>query len=124
MTGCKARLRAEYYEIRDRWQKLKMFLEAPTAMSERSLLLITRQEKVMQEYHDILLERLSEAGWGLSLRMAWMKGTHHCDWTEDFEHENGNYHCRCEICRADFIGHKRRVVCRSCAGYQQVKEQD
>lgn len=33
------------------------------------------------------------------------------DWTED---ENGNYHCQCVQCGHDFIGHKRRVVCRRC----------
>lgn len=37
------------------------------------------------------------------------------NWTEDFSHENGNYHCRCCICNNYFIGHKRRVVCKKCA---------
>jgi hypothetical protein len=124
MIEWKQRLRAEYYELRERWLKLKQFLEAPIAMSERSLLLLTRQEKAMQDYHDILLERLSEAGWGLSLRLPWMKGTHHCDWTEDFEHENGNYHCKCCYCAADFIGYKRRIVCRECHTCERIKNAD
>ncbi|HSW83499.1 MAG TPA: hypothetical protein VLH12_08495 [Usitatibacter sp.] len=37
------------------------------------------------------------------------------DWTEDFEHENGNYYCSCVICGQEFFGHKRRVVCKVCA---------
>ena len=37
------------------------------------------------------------------------------DWTEDQEHENGNYQCRCIVCSAWFIGHKRRVLCKHCA---------
>lgn len=37
------------------------------------------------------------------------------DWPEDAEHENGNYSCRCYSCGNEFIGHKRRVVCRACA---------
>jgi hypothetical protein len=38
------------------------------------------------------------------------------NWTEDFEHENGNYQCRCIECKNMFIGHKRRVVCKVCDG--------
>ena len=37
------------------------------------------------------------------------------NWPEDFSHENGNYQCRCCYCGQDFIGHKRRVVCKVCA---------
>lgn len=33
---------------------------------------------------------------------------------EDFSHENGNYYCRCLRCENDFIGHKRRVICKEC----------
>lgn len=36
-------------------------------------------------------------------------------WPEDFHRENGNYLCRCVYCGHDFIGHKRRCVCRLCA---------
>ena len=36
------------------------------------------------------------------------------DWPEDFSHENGNYQCLCHACGHGFVGHKRRVVCRSC----------
>lgn len=36
------------------------------------------------------------------------------DWPEDFSHENGNYTNRCRHCGHDFIGHKRRVVCKAC----------
>ncbi len=37
------------------------------------------------------------------------------DWTEDFSHENGNYINACIVCKNEFMGHKRRVVCRVCA---------
>lgn len=36
-------------------------------------------------------------------------------WHEDKDHENGNYSCLCCECGRMFVGHKRRVVCRSCA---------
>ena len=36
------------------------------------------------------------------------------DWNEDFEHENGNYFNKCCHCKCDFIGHKRRVICKEC----------
>ena len=36
------------------------------------------------------------------------------NWPEDFDHENGQYECRCCICKATFYGHKRRVVCKLC----------
>jgi len=35
-------------------------------------------------------------------------------WMEDFSHENGNYMNHCIFCESDFIGHKRRVVCKEC----------
>ena len=37
------------------------------------------------------------------------------DWPDDFPHENGTYSCRCITCDSEFIGHKRRFVCRECA---------
>ncbi len=43
-----------------------------------------------------------------------MSGSDENDWHEDFEHENGNYRNKCVVCGVDFIGHKRRVVCRVC----------
>lgn len=36
-------------------------------------------------------------------------------WPEDFGGENGNYQNECVTCKALFIGHKRRLVCRLCA---------
>ena len=36
------------------------------------------------------------------------------NWPEDFEHENGMYYCRCVHCKEQFIGYKRRVVCKEC----------
>lgn len=37
------------------------------------------------------------------------------DWTEDFEHENGNYQCLCISCQSYFLGYKRRNTCKECA---------
>jgi hypothetical protein len=36
------------------------------------------------------------------------------DWPEDWSHENGMYYCRCVHCSEQFIGYKRRVVCKEC----------
>jgi hypothetical protein len=36
------------------------------------------------------------------------------DWTEDFDHENGNYVNRCMYCYEYFSGHKRRPFCKIC----------
>jgi len=36
------------------------------------------------------------------------------NWIEDYSHENGRYHCLCCKCGSGFIGHKRRVVCKTC----------
>lgn len=43
------------------------------------------------------------------------------DWTEDFQHENGNYMNLCCRCNESFSGHKRRNICRICAD-QSVKQ--
>jgi hypothetical protein len=37
------------------------------------------------------------------------------NWPEDAGHENGNYECLCVECEQPFIGHKRRVLCKSCS---------
>ena len=36
-------------------------------------------------------------------------------WTEDFFQENGSYLCNCMVCKEQFMGHKRRVVCKVCS---------
>lgn len=111
----KQRLRIEFYELDDRLKKLTQFLEQDhPELEDRDLLLLRRQQDVMSELQNILFVRLKNINWGLSLRMAWMKGNHECDWTEDFEHENGNYYGKCITCGCDFIGHKRRMECRKC----------
>lgn len=46
------------------------------------------------------------------------------DWIEDFEHENGEYQCRCVVCGEIFFGHKRRVTCRDCAVIENTGGQD
>jgi hypothetical protein len=40
--------------------------------------------------------------------------TANCNWTGDFQYENGNYVNKCVECGSEFIGYKRRRVCRSC----------
>lgn len=55
------------------------------------------------------------------VRPAWMTGSPDCDWTEDSDHENGNYYNKCVGCHSDFIGHKRRHVCRKCVKESQAK---
>ena len=42
------------------------------------------------------------------------------DWTEDFEHENGQYQNLCRECNSIFIGYKRRLVCKECMDKKQV----
>jgi hypothetical protein len=37
------------------------------------------------------------------------------NWPEDFGHENGQYVCGCLLCGLAFVGHKRRVCCKTCA---------
>lgn len=34
---------------------------------------------------------------------------------EDYGHENGQYVCICFMCKQKFMGHKRRVICKSCS---------
>lgn len=43
-----------------------------------------------------------------------MTGGEENDWSEDFDHENGNYLNLCVFCGVDFIGYKRRVACKKC----------
>lgn len=40
------------------------------------------------------------------------------DWDADAAHENGKYQCRCCNCGNLFIGHKRRVTCKTCVDLQ------
>lgn len=37
------------------------------------------------------------------------------DWMEDFPHENGNYINACISCQKQFIGYKRRQICKLCS---------
>ena len=37
------------------------------------------------------------------------------DFPEDAGLENGSYACRCVVCRIEFVGHKRRVICKACS---------
>jgi len=37
------------------------------------------------------------------------------DFEEDWRHENGNYQNSCIKCGCNFIGYKRRILCKLCA---------
>lgn len=37
------------------------------------------------------------------------------NWIEDFAHENGNYINTCFFCDHQFLGHKRRNLCKKYA---------
>lgn len=57
-------------------------------------------------------------GWKL------LKDTTHEErgYPEDSKAENGAYSCVCLTCGRSFVGHKRRHVCRSCAGTHAAVE--
>jgi hypothetical protein len=44
------------------------------------------------------------------------------NWTEDFSHENGGYFCICRECRGQFMGHKRRQLCKVCANLKESSQ--
>ena len=50
-------------------------------------------------------------GWRL-VKLATMEDR---SWPEDYSHENGHYFNTCCNCQRQFMGHKRRVVCKVCA---------
>jgi hypothetical protein len=37
------------------------------------------------------------------------------NWYEDYSYENGQYFHICIYCKKQFIGYKRRVVCKKCS---------
>lgn len=47
-----------------------------------------------------------------------------CDWPDDFAGENGNYRNKCPTCGIMYVGHKRRVSCRICAGPDLTRLKD
>lgn len=44
------------------------------------------------------------------------------NWEEDFPHENGNYYNMCRDCGEQFLGHKRRQVCKECANKKPIQQ--
>jgi len=42
------------------------------------------------------------------------------NWFEDFHLENGCYTNTCVHCKEEFLGHKRRPLCKEC--YEKLKE--
>jgi hypothetical protein len=59
---------------------------------------------------DLILTALTAAGFKV------LKDTTHAErsWSEDRDHENGNYTCKCMVCLREFTGYKRRTVCVAC----------
>lgn len=45
-------------------------------------------------------------------------------WTEDFHLENGNQMNICVVCNEQFLGHKRRFICRWCAKRESQKPEE
>lgn len=60
------------------------------------------------------IEKILPVGQPRLVRPLWMTGNEENDWIEDATHENGQYFGKCAQCGVDFIGHKRRHVCRKC----------
>ena len=46
---------------------------------------------------------------------------HPRNWTKDYE--RSMYECRCSVCKGNFFGDKRRVICRVCY-YSAVKQKN
>ena len=44
--------------------------------------------------------------------LKWPDDPH--NWPEDYHLENGNYCCLCYVCGCQFVGYKRRIVCKMC----------
>ena len=45
----------------------------------------------------------------------WMRfGNVKKNWQSDYKFENGNYQCYCIKCKSQFMGNKRRLICREC----------
>ena len=59
---------------------------------------------------------LRSGRWAIPDGWKLLKNTtqHERSWTEDFGHENGHYFSTCCECGRQFVGHKRRVMCRVC----------
>lgn len=49
-----------------------------------------------------------------------IENKHLGNWTEDYSHENGNYLCKCFQCNENFVGHKRRIICKKCFDKNQI----
>jgi hypothetical protein len=46
------------------------------------------------------------------------------DWVEDFHHENGKYANICIKCECQFMGHKRRFICKECVEPKEEESQE
>lgn len=80
-------------------------------------------DRLMLEYcpDEMTVEQVAE--WGkhqvpVAFGYKLLKDTTHGQrsWPEDASHENGNYYNTCCDCDRVFTGHKRRHICRVCAG--------
>ena len=110
------RLRAHIQEAADlcqqRLDRLKLILvDSDAEISSTHPLLITR------DFHLAALDEVFHARPAVPEGYKLLKDTTFEDrsWPDDFMGENGSYYNGCHNCLRQFLGHKRRVTCRSCA---------
>lgn len=44
------------------------------------------------------------------------------NWTEDYDHDNGQYLNGCAQCGNTFLGHRNRRICKVCASTEPAKQ--
>lgn len=71
----------------------------------------TKRMARLTEHRKTLQRRLMDLN--VTIALVRTKGSER-DWTEDFLHENGLYQCYCARCEKNFLGHKRRLICKCC----------
>ena len=71
---------------------------------EKEIEELTQARDALQKDKDYLIEQVNK------LQLIAEKR----NWPEDYEQENGSYFNVCVYCENQFIGYKRRVVCKSC----------
>lgn len=49
-----------------------------------------------------------------------MESNNERDWIQDFNLENGLYESQCGLCKEEFVGHKRRFLCKICDTKKRV----
>lgn len=46
------------------------------------------------------------------------------NWGEDYEHGENMYESICSVCGCNFLGHKRRFICKQCTYPQPTEASD